>query len=49
MPTSFEIAHRDDILGTLTAGQRFLLEGDLADQVERIEVLAEFPCDLLKR
>ena len=38
-----------DVLGPLAAGERLLVEGDVADQIEGIEVLAEFLGDGIER
>ena len=38
-----------DVLGALAAGQRLLVEGDVADQVEGVEVLAQFLGDGIER
>ena len=38
-----------DVLGPLAAGERRLVEGDVADQVERVEVLAEFLGERVER
>lgn len=38
-----------DVLGPLSAGQRLLVKGDVADQIEGIEVLTEFIGDGVQR
>ena len=38
-----------DVLGALAPGQRLPVEGDVADEVERIEVLAQFLGDRIER
>ena len=38
-----------DVLGPLAAGERLLVEGDVADEVEGIEVLAQFLGDGIER
>ena len=38
-----------DVLGPLAAGERRLVEGDVADEVERIEVLAHFLGERIER
>lgn len=38
-----------DVLGPLTAGKRLPIKGDVADQIERVEVLAEFIGDGIER
>ena len=38
-----------DVLGPLAAGERRLVEGDVADQVERVEVLADLLGERLER
>ncbi len=38
-----------DVLGALAAGERLLVEGDMADEVEGIEVLAKFFGDRIER
>ena len=38
-----------DVLGSLVTGQRLGVEGDMADEVEGVEVLAEFLSDGVKR
>ena len=38
-----------DVVGPLATGQRLGVEGDMADEVEGVEVLAEFLGDQVKR
>jgi hypothetical protein len=38
-----------DLLGPLTAGQRLFVEGDVTDEVKRVEVLADFVGDRIER
>ncbi len=37
------------VLGALAAGERLLVEGDMADEVEGVEVLAQFLGDGIER
>lgn len=38
-----------DVIGPLAAGQRLLVKSDVTNQIEGIEVLAEFVCDGVDR
>ena len=49
IPVSGEHVSLSDVVGTLAAGQRLGVEGDVTDEVERIEVPVQFGGHLFKR
>ena len=49
IPISGEYVPLPDVVGTLAPGHRLGVEGDVTDEVERIEVPVQFGGDLFKR